>query len=148
MAYVIWRVSDQVIVYANEFALNAFGSNESFFGKISLWDIIGPADESLITLRVQDNGIGFDPQYKDKVFEIFKRLNKRDDYPGSGMGLAWVGAWAGEAACAPGRVAATSQWANGTWPHQALMVPRRSGTQKAGARWSGSRCGVAGMAVS
>lgn len=37
---------------------------------------------------VQDNGIGFDPQYKDKVFEIFKRLNKRDDYPGSGMGLA------------------------------------------------------------
>ncbi len=37
---------------------------------------------------VQDNGIGFDPQYKDKIFEIFKRLNKRDDYPGSGMGLA------------------------------------------------------------
>ncbi len=37
---------------------------------------------------VEDNGIGFDPQYKEKVFEIFKRLNKRDDYPGSGMGLA------------------------------------------------------------
>jgi signal transduction histidine kinase len=37
---------------------------------------------------VEDNGMGFDPQYKEKVFEIFKRLNKRDDYPGSGMGLA------------------------------------------------------------
>lgn len=37
---------------------------------------------------VKDNGIGFDPQYKEKIFEIFKRLNKRDDYPGSGMGLA------------------------------------------------------------
>jgi signal transduction histidine kinase len=37
---------------------------------------------------VQDNGIGFDPKYSDKVFEIFKRLNKRDQYSGSGMGLA------------------------------------------------------------
>lgn len=35
-----------------------------------------------------DNGIGIDPIYKDKIFEIFKRLNKRDKYPGSGMGLA------------------------------------------------------------
>jgi signal transduction histidine kinase len=38
--------------------------------------------------KVQDNGIGFDPKYADKVFEIFKRLNKREQYPGSGMGLA------------------------------------------------------------
>jgi signal transduction histidine kinase len=37
---------------------------------------------------VKDNGIGFDPKYSDKVFEIFKRLNKRDQYAGSGMGLA------------------------------------------------------------
>jgi light-regulated signal transduction histidine kinase (bacteriophytochrome) len=37
---------------------------------------------------VKDNGIGFDPKYSDRVFEIFKRLNKRDQYPGSGMGLA------------------------------------------------------------
>jgi signal transduction histidine kinase len=37
---------------------------------------------------VQDNGIGFDPKYSEKVFEIFKRLNKRDQYAGSGMGLA------------------------------------------------------------
>lgn len=37
---------------------------------------------------VRDNGIGFDSKYADKVFEIFKRLNKRDQYAGSGMGLA------------------------------------------------------------
>jgi light-regulated signal transduction histidine kinase (bacteriophytochrome) len=36
----------------------------------------------------KDNGIGLDPTYKDKIFEIFKRLHKRDEYPGSGMGLA------------------------------------------------------------
>ncbi len=39
-------------------------------------------------ISVQDNGIGFDPKYSDKVFEIFKRLNKRNQFSGSGMGLA------------------------------------------------------------
>jgi len=37
---------------------------------------------------VQDNGIGIDPQYSERIFEIFKRLNSRDRYPGTGMGLA------------------------------------------------------------
>ncbi|MDX2003542.1 MAG: ATP-binding protein [Chitinophagales bacterium] len=37
---------------------------------------------------VRDTGIGMDPSYRDKIFEIFKRLHKRDEYPGSGMGLA------------------------------------------------------------
>jgi PAS domain S-box-containing protein len=37
---------------------------------------------------VQDNGIGIDPQYKEQVFELFKRLHSIAEYPGSGMGLA------------------------------------------------------------
>lgn len=37
---------------------------------------------------VSDNGIGFDPQYKDKIFEIFKRLHENDKYKGTGIGLA------------------------------------------------------------
>ncbi len=39
------------------------------------------------TVSVQDNGIGFHPQYAERIFGLFKRLHK-DEYPGTGLGLA------------------------------------------------------------
>lgn len=39
-------------------------------------------------IEIEDNGIGFDNEYSQKIFKIFSRLNDKNEYLGSGIGLA------------------------------------------------------------
>ncbi len=47
-------------------------------------------DERGTQVQIEDNGIGFDMQFYPKLFLIFERLSDREDFPGTGIGLASV----------------------------------------------------------
>jgi len=51
---------------------------------IRAWD----AGNDMIRVEVEDNGIGIDPKYHSQLFTMFKRLHSRDEYEGTGIGLA------------------------------------------------------------
>jgi len=65
------------------------------------WKFTAPREEAVIEVGrrndgdesvfyVQDNGVGFDMKYVDKLFGAFQRLHRRDEFAGDGIGLATV----------------------------------------------------------
>ncbi|MGA0559740.1 sensor histidine kinase [Larkinella sp. VNQ87] len=57
---------------------------------VNIFDIPVPIrnrENAYLAISVQDNGIGFDERYHDRIFQLFQRLHGRDQYAGTGIGL-------------------------------------------------------------
>jgi PAS domain S-box-containing protein len=52
--------------------------------------VSGETQRGRVVLHVDDNGIGIEPEYRERVFGMFQRLHVREDYAGTGIGLAIV----------------------------------------------------------
>ena len=81
------------IVKANENQLiqlmqNLVSNSIKFCNNIPKIVIKGEEKDEEWEISVKDNGIGIEEQYKERIFQIFQRLHTKDEYPGTGIGLA------------------------------------------------------------
>ena len=68
---------------------NLIGNGIKFRGKMTPCVHVSAKEKTENwVFAIQDNGIGIDPQYADRIFVIFQRLHSHGEYPGSGIGLA------------------------------------------------------------
>jgi signal transduction histidine kinase len=93
-----WKIGSLPVCYGDRALLklvlvNLLSNAVKFSGtrcpaKIEIGAVDGNADKSEIF--VKDNGVGFDMQYVDKLFGVFQRLHRADEFEGTGIGLATV----------------------------------------------------------
>ena len=71
---------------------NLISNGLKFVAKGTVPDVRISAErrEARVRIMVCDNGVGISPQYHERVFQMFERLNSTDAYPGTGVGLAIV----------------------------------------------------------
>lgn len=92
-----WEVSDLPVVQTDlvmiRTIIHHLLDNAAKFSQSQEFPIVRVSvhrEEEFHVIRIEDNGMGFDPRYRFKLFEIFEKLHADINIPGSGVGLAIV----------------------------------------------------------
>ncbi|TQV70066.1 ATP-binding protein [Denitrobaculum tricleocarpae] len=83
----IWGDSGQIRLVFQNLIHNAIKFNDATDPRI---DIAAELEGGHWKISIDDNGIGIDPQHADRIFDVFNRLHTREEYSGTGIGLAIV----------------------------------------------------------
>lgn len=83
----IWGDRDRLVQLFMNLVGNGLKYNKSPIPTVSVRQVPSSRTDS-VCLVVEDNGIGIDPQFHSRVFQLFRRLHTRDEYEGTGAGLA------------------------------------------------------------
>jgi len=70
--------------------LNIIGNAIKYSRNVENPEVVIGYDRAKHAIYVKDNGVGFEMQYHDKIFQIFQRLHLPEEYEGTGIGLAIV----------------------------------------------------------
>ncbi len=94
---VVWRVGDLPSIEADELLLRLVWQNllqnalkYSYQREQTLIEVEGHEEADEIVFSISDNGAGFEQAYAGRLFGVFQRLHRMEDFPGTGIGLANV----------------------------------------------------------
>lgn len=82
---IVWAAKTQMVQLFQNLLSNAIKFRNQTNPQIH---ITARQDETQWIIQITDNGIGIDPKLSEKIFVIFQRLHTRQEYPGTGIGLA------------------------------------------------------------
>jgi light-regulated signal transduction histidine kinase (bacteriophytochrome) len=95
--HVSWKFAELPIVYGDSMLLrlvfaNLISNALKFTSRVEQPQIeIGcKLEKRELVMFIKDNGVGFDMKYADKLFGVFQRLHRADEFEGTGIGLANV----------------------------------------------------------
>jgi PAS domain S-box-containing protein len=86
----VWGDRGRIVQLLVNLIANGIKYNRSEEPRIEVGIAPGAVEEgdSKVTVFVKDNGIGIDPQFHQKIFQVFRQLHPRGEYEGTGAGLA------------------------------------------------------------
>ncbi len=82
----VWGDRDRIGQLVANLVGNGLKYNQSPAPKVEIRARID--DPEWVTIAIQDNGIGIDTRYHSRIFQLFRRLHTREEYDGTGAGLA------------------------------------------------------------